>query len=197
MKLLNIGCGSVRPAGWTNLDNLHEVLKEGTPERKNLDKETNYVDHNLPEVMPFIEGTFDGILCGHVIEHFDCQDAVKILNDCFRLLKIGGLLVVSVPNADYFLDVYEKDKPDKAIELFGEPICPDEPWHKSFFDYALFYNQHKQILTRTSVECLLLKSGFKWNYLFNGNFIEEHAVGQEINKIMNRRMFSLEMCAIK
>ena len=192
MKLLNVGCGATRPTDWVNLDNLHDVLKPGTPERTNLDKETNYVDHKLPEIMPFKEGTFDGVLCSHVIEHFDCQDAVKILEDCRRVLKIGGILVVSVPDAEYFRLVLNIDTRDRAVELFGEPICPDEPWHKSFFDYGLFYNQHKQILTDTSLWCLLVKAGFSPAFLYVSN-----DTSKEIEKIMNRRKFSLEMTALK
>lgn len=196
MQLLNVGCGSVRnPDPWINLDELHAQLRPGSPERINLDKETNYVDHKLPEIMPFKEGTFDGILCSHVIEHFDCQDSVKILEDCRRVLKIGGLLVVSVPDAEYFRTVYSRDKPESALEVFGEPICPDEPWHKSFFDYALFYKQHKQIITDTVLWCLLIKAGFKPAWLYAK--LENYEAYKKIEKVMNRRQFSLEIGAVK
>ena len=209
MKLLNVGCGSTRAGDpWVNLDELHSILKPGTPERTNLDKEQNYVDHKLPEIMPFKEGTFDGCLISHVIEHFDCQDAVRILEDCRRILKIGGLLLVSVPDAEYFLSVYDQDTPEKAVELFGEPICPDEPWHKSFFDYALFYKQHKQVLTEGSTSCLMIKAGFgnvfnlpqvKWLNLVSIKTVESPnmTVLNVIEKLMNRRKFSLEVTAVK
>lgn len=198
MQLLNVGCGSVRnPDPWINLDELHAQLRPGSPERINLDKEPNYVDHKLPEIMPFKEGTFDGVLCSHVIEHFDCQDAVKILEDCRRVLKIGGLLVVTVPDAEYFRMVYDRDKPESATGLFGEPICPDEPWHKSFFDYALFYKQHKQVITDTVLWCLLVKAGFKPAWLYKVYPDESLNIYKEIAKLLNRRMFSLEIGAVK
>jgi predicted SAM-dependent methyltransferase len=198
MKLLNIGCGSVRPGDpWINLDNLHTQLAHGTPERANLDKETNYVEHELcTTMMPFANETFNGILCSHVIEHFDAQDSVKILQDCHRLLKLNGVLIVSVPDAEYFWSVRNKDTPDNAVKLFGEPICPDEPWHKSFFDYALFYHQHKQVLTETSVKCLLLKAGFSFfERASTAPFISDLMIS--MGAIMNRRRFSLEMVALK
>lgn len=195
MRLLNVGCGSVRHAEpWTNLDNLHDILKPGTPERTNLDAEKNYVNHSLPDPMPFKEGTFNAILCSHVIEHFDCQDSAKILSDCMRVLVNGGLLVVSVPNAEYFLSVYDEDKPERAVELFGEPICPDEPWHKSFFDYGLWYNQHKQILTMKSLECLMLRAGFRKSFL---HYSSHPLYAGSVEPLMNRRKFSLELCAVK
>ena len=199
MRLLNVGCGNCRPGPpWINLDNLHDQLKPGTPERINLDKEMNYVDHNIAtgSVLPFDEESFDGVLCSHVVEHFDCIEAALLLSRCRTVLKHGGLLVVSVPDADHFLDVYHQDTPENAVRLFGEPICPDEPWHKSFFDYALFYHQHKQVLTHGSVSCLLVKAGFSLNKIFHDT-LSEYEVGAEIEKIMNRRRFSLELCALK
>lgn len=203
MKLLNIGCGSVRPGPpWINLDNLHDQLKPGTPERINLDKELNYVNYDISKkFIPYAENVFDGILCSHVVEHFTCLEAVDLLEDCRRILKPGGILVVSVPDAEYFLSVHDEDKPENAVELFGEPICPDEPWHKSFFDYALFYNQHKQVLTFSSLRCILIKAGFPKETIARFGFrIEPDPVTNitnEIEKIVNRRKFSVELCAVK
>lgn len=195
MNLLNIGCGAVRPGyPWVNLDNLHEQLKHGTPERENLDKETNYINWDLYSLnhIPSEDDYYDGILLSHVIEHFDCQASVSILKDCKRSLKPGGMIVVSVPDAEYFLKVHDQDKPENALELFGEPICPAEPWHESFFNYALFYEQHKQVLTHASLECILIRAGLKTRWLqYSG---ETH---REIEKIMNRRKFSVEMIAMK
>lgn len=204
MKLLNVGCGSVRPWGpWTNLDDLQSQLKPGTPERENLDKEINYINHKLPDPMPFLDDCFDGLLISHVIEHFTCHDAAHILFDCKRVLKPGGLLVVSVPDAEYFLKVHSQDTPERAVELFGEPICPDEPWHKSFFDYALWYNQHKQLIDHDVLLAILWKAGFDRHriqqvspQLQTGKVVIS-PVFEEIEKIMNRRKFSLEMCAVK
>jgi len=160
MKLLNVGCGGQRPqdATWINLDELRKHLDVGTPERTNLDKEHNYVEHTLlAGPMPF-QDIFDGVLIQHVVEHFDCHDAVAVLKDCYRVLKPGGVLVASVPNSSYFIDVYEHDTAERAVELFGEPIS--EPWHPRFFDYALFHKNHKQVLTFDSLRCLALKAGF-------------------------------------
>lgn len=210
MKLLNVGCGGNRPGEpWTNLDCLREILKPGTPERINLDKEANYVEARIPN--DFIHYTaanleaFDGVLCSHVVEHLTCHEAVALLYDCRRILKPGGLLVVSVPDAEYFLGVYHEDKPENAELLFGEPISADEPWQKSFFDYALFKDDHQMILTSGSLRCLLLKAGFAYNDIFNmdqkvcyysGRY-PTHESMADIQLIMNRRKFSLEMAAIK
>lgn len=209
MKLLNVGCGGARDQSehWWNLDCLREQLKEGTPERRQLDSEPRYIDHDLNSappipILPFTsDAAFDGILCSHVVEHFDCHGSAALLTDCRRVLKPGGLLVVSVPDAEYFMKVHSQDTPERAVELFGEPICPDEPWHKSFFDYGLFYNQHKQVLTEPALRCLFIRAGFAPESVRCNPMIRHMDVippeFTEIMKIMNRRKFSLEMCAVK
>lgn len=192
MTLLNIGCGSQRPGDpWINIDCLRSFLKPGTPERTNLDRETNYIDLTLPAPIPLPGKFADAILCSHVVEHFDCMDAVKILADCHRLLKPEGKLVVSVPDADYFLTAYHRDRPENAIELFGEPINLTEA--NTFFDYGLFFRDHKQVLTEGALHCLLIRAGF-WIGDIDLNASEAPA---EIKAIMNRRKFSLEMVATK
>lgn len=196
MKLLNIGCGSTRPTyPWINLDSLRAVLAEGTPERKDLDREENYVDHNLIDPLPFESDSFDGILASHVIEHFDCLQAVAILKECHRILNPCGIIVISVPDCSYFRKINHEDCPENVPRLFGQPWPPGEP-KKTFMDYALFFGDHKQILAEDSLWCLLKNSGFSKIELLH-NYNGHMEVMTFIKDIMNRNLFSLEMIAIK
>lgn len=209
MRLLNVGCGGNRPQDehWWNLDELRKHLKPGTPERINLDKEPRYIEAHLPgDLLLFAgenESSFDGILCSHVIEHLTCHEAVAVLYDCRRILKPGGLLVVSVPDAEYFLKVYDRDTPENAVELFGEPIS--ESWQPNFFSYALFKDDHQMVIGASSLHCLLLKAGFTLGSIvsldpvrsYYGGGYCNHTLLPMIMEIMNRRKFSLEMAAIK
>jgi predicted SAM-dependent methyltransferase len=196
MRLLNLGCGATRPPEpWTNLDNLHPVLSPRTVERAQLDSEPNYINHDLSNPLPFPDDTFDGILCSHVLEHFDCHEAARIIGECKRVLRPDKALIVSVPDADFFLVVHEKDKPENAKELFGEPICPAEPWHKSFCDYALFHHGHKQVLTHASLACLLLRGGFDRYKIWPSLSCRDEV--DVMNPILNRLRFSAVLYALK
>lgn len=184
MKLLNVGCGGQRPGEpWTNLDCLRQFLKEGTPERTNLDKETNYVEANLLDTMPlpFPVDTFDGILIQHVIEHLTCHEAVHVLADCRRVLKPRGICVVSVPNCAYFLEHFAEDNKENAVRVFGEPIS--EPQYERFFDYALFHREHKQLLTRQSLLCHIIKAGFSNVLLSPFPDPVMDALGEQLNRL--------------
>jgi SAM-dependent methyltransferase len=49
--------------------------------------------------LPFAEGSFDKVLLSEVLEHLEHD--VRALRAIGRLLKPGGLLAISVPNANY------------------------------------------------------------------------------------------------
>lgn len=195
MRLLNVGCGGQRPGEpWINLDTLRTQLAEGTPERINLDKEPNYVECDLlKQSIPFHDEYFDGILLQHVLEHFTCHEAVDVILKCRAVLKNGGVLVASVPNADYFVQVYDEDTRENAVALFGESISGD--WHdsqcKKFFDYALFHRGHKQVLTLMSLSCLLLRAGFE-----NDKVSVFHKGGDEAARAMDSQLNRLKFSAI-
>lgn len=54
-------------------------------------------DLNVPRItLPFESDTFDTIICTQVLEHLLWPQAV--LAECFRMMKCGGYVVVSVPN---------------------------------------------------------------------------------------------------
>lgn len=80
---LNLGCGDDIKPGWINLD------RSGN----------KYVDvvHDLNKTpLPFVDNCFDYILASHIFEHL--LEWEKVLIDCHRILKPGGLLEVRVPD---------------------------------------------------------------------------------------------------
>jgi SAM-dependent methyltransferase len=62
--------------------------------------------HNIP----FNKGTFDVVLCNHVLEHVD--NDIKAMSEINRVLKAGGFAVMQVP---FFNPVPEKTFEDFSI----------------------------------------------------------------------------------
>lgn len=191
MRILNIGCGAVRPKSWVNLDNLHEQLLEGTPERDNLNKEKNYINHDISlGTLPFAADMFSAVLLSHVIEHFDCRKGMEIIKEAGR---VANVVVVSVPDASYFREVNDCDNVETAVELFGEPIhLPDG--ETTFFDYALWMRQHYAILTEDSLWAYFKKAGFRAIERFEDMITPET---EAIKPYLNRTKFSLIMVGVK
>ena len=91
-RLLNFGCGGTFHADWVNLD--------GLPTSPVV------VKHDLGKRFPFGDGLFDAVYGSHVLEHFDPDAAVKLLEDCRRILKPGGVIRIVVPDLEGIVRLY-------------------------------------------------------------------------------------------
>lgn len=192
MQILNVGCGGNRlPEPFINIDSLKSQFHEDRPEYQQLALEKNYIDHDLRKGIPFSDGSVDGVLASHFLEHLDLQDAWKFVAECYRVLKPEGVMVASVPNTSYFREVNHLDTKVMSGKLFGEQMDAGNP-HTSFFDCALFFHEHKQALTEDSLWAILKKGGF--------TDIAKYCTGEVAEILLaalNRPAFSLTLWAIK
>lgn len=88
MNYINLGSGQARFEGpeWTNVDC---VSREGQiPDLIDDARTLNEIEDN----------SVDGIVLQHCLEHFVLPDASRVIGSCWRVLKPGGWLVVTVPN---------------------------------------------------------------------------------------------------
>lgn len=190
---LNLGCGGNRPtdSNWVNIDNLYELFPTADrPERRQLDSEPNYKNADLTKGIPFPDNSIEGIVCSHMIEHLDCFNAINFLKDCWRSLQPGGVLRVSIPDAEKFHRLTIEGCQDWGETNHGAP--------KSFMEYALFFAMeapggHHQVLGKDSVFCLLWMAGFR-NYS-EVQYKQSSKPGLE--SLDNRPVFSLFIEAIK
>ncbi len=51
------------------------------------------------EEMPYPDNTFDAVIFSEILEHI--EDDVRALKEAYRVLKPGGVVVVTVPHANY------------------------------------------------------------------------------------------------
>lgn len=190
MLYLNLGCGGNRPTNerWLNIDNLHAVFPDANcPERKNMDAEKNYMNVDLAKGMPFGDNTIDGILSSHMIEHLDCQEVLKFLSECHRVLKSGGVLRISVPDPERFHQLTIENCKD-----WGEPMDPNSN-ASSFMEYALFFREHKQLVGKDSVFCFLWMAGFRTYEV--SKYMQ--SILPKLHELDNRPKFSLFIEAVK
>lgn len=67
---------------------------------------------------PYADNSFDGVILSEVLEHID--DEIGGLREIMRVLRPGGVLVITVPNANY---PFWWDPINKTLEtLFNRPI---------------------------------------------------------------------------
>ncbi len=74
-----------------------EFSKAGIKQSKNIIRKKAFIiNGSLVERLPFIDNSFDFILCSETLEHLDGLDTV--LSELKRVLKSNGKLLVTVPN---------------------------------------------------------------------------------------------------
>ena len=141
---LNLGSGprGLDAANWVNVDgfkdtNVHYLCDFGRP-------------------LPFGSETFDGIFCEHVLEHFTNDNGRKLLIECHRILKKGGVLRVVVPDGKKILDSYFNE-PQKIIKYkqveSGIAMEAVNTWFYQRYEHQCIYDA--DYLTHT-----LAKAGF-------------------------------------
>jgi len=92
LRLLNFGCGSTYHSEWVNLD-----AAPVSPE---------VIAHDLRRGFPHAADSFDAVYGSHVLEHLDPQAGMRLLQECFRVLKPGGIVRIVVPDLETMARLY-------------------------------------------------------------------------------------------
>ncbi len=89
---LNIGCGELFHKAWTNIDM--------------VSSSEDVICHDLSKGLPFNENEFQVVYHSHVLEHLSQKVGKLFLEDCFKVLKKGGVLRIVVPNLELIAKNY-------------------------------------------------------------------------------------------
>jgi SAM-dependent methyltransferase len=124
-KILDVGCGNgnrlarFQRLGWEAQG--QEVDPKAAAEARRISGVPVYVGP-LEEV-GFPDGSFDAVAMSHVIEHV--HDPLSLLQECRRILRVSGSLVVTTPNAesyghDRFGAFWRGLEPPRHLHLFSQ-----------------------------------------------------------------------------
>ena len=111
-RRLHLGCGLNTPDGWINLDGswnarlakystlrklagtLHLVSATALDVSWNRD----ITVHDVRKPLPFPDQSLDAIYSSHLLEHLYFEEAKRLLKECYRVLRPGGVLRIVVPD---------------------------------------------------------------------------------------------------
>jgi len=94
LNYLNIGCGNKYHKDWVNIDM--------------VSSSKDVIAVNILKGLPFPDNTFDIIYHSQVLEHIPKENSQKFMNECFRVLKPGGIIRVVVPDLENLVDEYKR-----------------------------------------------------------------------------------------
>ena len=155
VRCLHLGCGARNFSDWLNVD-LFQSFKAY------LFSDPKIIPMDLRKKLPLPSDSFDFIYSEHVHEHLSYEDGLNLLRECNRVLKPGGVLRISVPNLDLFinlivnpLEISDDDKVffNKACEVMGvddrkEPKIGVSLLNKVIGDKGYKYNYNFSALSQ-------------------------------------------------
>tara|TARA_A100001037_G_C15030551_1_gene580696 strand:+ start:252 stop:929 length:678 start_codon:yes stop_codon:yes gene_type:complete len=180
---INIGCGSRITKGYINFDSSFSVRLKKLPNfvikflyifkiiaRQHFEYIKFLKDHNVKYCdarikIPLKNETVDNVYSSHTFEHLRYKDGDKFLNECVRVLKVGGGIRLVVPNLRLNIEEYIEDK-DADNFFFNLGIFHDS--HIKFNKFKNFIRNfindgvgHKHMYDENSIKKKLIKNGFK------------------------------------
>ena len=169
MKYLNLGCG-IRYSNeeeWTNLDFVSSA--------------DGIIAHNLLKGIPFQDNYFDFVYHSHLLEHFSKDDGEKLIEECFRVLKSGGILRIAIPDIEIIIKKY--------LSLLEEGIDnPENKLIKANYDWMMIELFDQTVRNQSGGrmgKCLSQKT------LLNEDFVFER-IGEEARKYRKNYLLSSE-----
>ena len=131
----------------------------------------SHLDYKSITDLVFEDSSVDLIYASHVLEYFDRNDVLEVLSEWNRVLKVGGILRLAVPDFEAMVGLYTKGeiKLEQILgPLYGKmSMGSDYIYHKTTYDEA-------------SLKGILEKSGFSeiirynWKEKEHSNF-DDHS----------------------
>ena len=150
-RKLHLGAGPNILPGWLNTDI--------APQSREV------VALDLSKPLPFEDETFDYVASEHFIEHMALADGVRLLGECFRILKKGGRVRMATPDITRLLALYtaepsdlQKNYVDWVNRTFLAGITGYNP---TVILNNMFYNWgHRFIYDQKLLALIMSKAGF-------------------------------------
>jgi predicted SAM-dependent methyltransferase len=172
---LHWGCGGNTPAGWINSD-----IAAGP----GVD-----ICCDILKGIPLEDESVECISSQHGLPELGIWDQVPALRELHRVLKPGGVLRMSLPDLDLFIDAYRSGRADAFhVHAWDTPAG-------NFITHMLWHSTIKTPFTYAFAEELMKKAGFR--EVYRTGYRQTNTAIAEIVDLDNREAESFYIEAVK
>lgn len=183
---LHLGCGLIAPHNWLNVDGSFQATLTRYPHlrrfmgRVGLVSQTqidipwpkNVFRLNVRKRLPLMENSFIAVYSSHLLEHLHRSEALRLFQECKRILKPGGICRAVVPDLEYLVHQYIKSKQSQSntsadpardflrvLQLRPE-ASPSGPWPYRLYQKLTDFHSHKWMYDKESLLVMFIEAGF-------------------------------------
>lgn len=154
---LNIGCGpSGQLEGYINIDNSPSVLLGKLPSIKKVLTKLRIIEESqykadwsgvircdVSKGVPYGSGTVDKIYSSHLLEHLPHDKGTLFIEECYRILKKGGVMRLVVPDLLWHAEQYV----EHTRKLINCEELPDDRTKHDYFMNTIYgaYMKKKKV----------------------------------------------------
>jgi predicted SAM-dependent methyltransferase len=184
---LHLGCGSDLRDGWVNID---------LPPLSGYQKRTTrtlFIAYDLRRGLPMPDNSCDFIYSSHFWEHLDNDDGVRLMQDCYRCLRPGGIFRIVLPDFAKAFAAYLRGDEHyfHLIEPEALHVSPETVTLVDYIHYSVYqYGEHRRIYDEEKLSKLLGWIGYQTVHL------SEFQPGIDVDNPL-RRSYSLYFEASK
>ncbi len=103
---LNLGCGLDHRSGYINIDALDSVGAD--------------LVMDITDKFPFEDNSIEEIVAQDILEHLTANQQKDVFQEISRVLQMGGILKVRIPNVDEIINRFGSDTEVRNLFLYGD-----------------------------------------------------------------------------
>jgi predicted SAM-dependent methyltransferase len=119
------------------------------------------INYNLSKGIPLPDNKVDSIYTSHFLEHFSYKSILFMLRECRRVLKEGGELLISVPDAGRYIKSYLNKIQFRGHDSMYQPAIVDTGCYIDQVNYIAYMNgDHHYMFDEENIVAMLKSAGF-------------------------------------
>jgi predicted SAM-dependent methyltransferase len=150
-----LGAGNDRIQGFTHIEiNVNKQFKNGKV------VERPEIIGDITQRLDLEDNCVDFIYSNQTMEHLTYPEFIDCLIECKRILKVGGVIRISVPSLDAMISDYMAGVRAEEDEWEIDPNMPLDN-HTDLFISRLLYHDHRYLHNFDTLERALKRGGFE------------------------------------